>query len=206
MLDPESNVQFGEGGAGTFSDGKLYSQIKDPRHLGRKVLTEFVKAGAPEEILTEAHPHIGTFRLVTMVESMRETIEGLGGEYRFKSRVADLLLDEVRRMRGVGLESGDEIASRSCRAGAGPQRPRYLPDAARPRRRYRGQAFSHRFSHRASAGLIDRARFGRSSIQELGAAEYKLVHHASNGRCGLQLLHVPRRHGGGGAPASRAAW
>jgi len=87
VLDPESNVQFGEGGAGTFSDGKLYSQIKDPRYLSRKVLTEFVKAGAPEEILTEAHPHIGTFRLVTMVESIRATIESLGGEYRWQTRV-----------------------------------------------------------------------------------------------------------------------
>src|SRR6185369_13078303 len=107
VLNPESNVQFGEGGAGTFSDGKLYSQIKDPRHLGRKVLTEFVKAGAPEEILTEAHPHIGTFRLVTMVESMRATIESLGGEYRFQSRVTDLEIetggDGTRRVRGVVL-------------------------------------------------------------------------------------------------------
>jgi hypothetical protein len=92
-LDPESNVQFGEGGAGTFSDGKLYSQIKDPRFLGRKVLTEFVEAGAPEEILTEAHPHIGTFRLVTMVESLRAKIEALGGEYRWGHRVTDIELD-----------------------------------------------------------------------------------------------------------------
>ena len=90
VLNPESNVQFGEGGAGTFSDGKLYSQIKDPRHLGRKVLTEFVKAGAPDEILYVAKPHIGTFRLVTMVESMRAKIEALGGEYRFGTKVADL--------------------------------------------------------------------------------------------------------------------
>ena len=89
-LNPESNVQFGEGGAGTFSDGKLYSQIKDPRFLGRKVLTEFVEAGAPPEILTEAHPHIGTFRLVTMVERMRAKIEALGGEYRFEHRVTDI--------------------------------------------------------------------------------------------------------------------
>src|ERR1700761_4185066 len=112
VLNPESNVQFGEGGAGTFSDGKLYSQIKDPRHLGRKVLEEFVRAGAPEEILTEAHPHIGTFRLVTMVESMRESIEALGGEYRFQSRVVDLLLDADHQVRGLRLESGEEIASR----------------------------------------------------------------------------------------------
>src|SRR6201996_6259703 len=104
ILTPESNVQFGEGGAGTFSDGKLYSQIKDPRHLGRKVLTEFVKAGAPEEILTEAHPHIGTFRLVTMVESLRATIKGLGGEYRFQSKVTELILKDARRVRGVRLE------------------------------------------------------------------------------------------------------
>src|ERR1700753_4202576 len=110
-LKPGSNVPFGEGGAGTFSDGKLYSQIKDPRHLGRKVLTEFVKAGAPEDILTEAHPHIGTFRLVMMVESLRETIEGLGGEYRFQSKVTDLLLDGDHAVRGVRLESGEEIAS-----------------------------------------------------------------------------------------------
>src|SRR5271155_180886 len=111
VLDPESNVQYGEGGAGTFSDGKLYSQIKDPRHLGRKVLTEFVKAGAPENILTEAHPHIGTFRLVTMVESLRKTIEELGGEYRFGSRVVDLDIDEARAVQGVVLANGERIAA-----------------------------------------------------------------------------------------------
>src|SRR5574340_325469 len=93
VLDPESNVQFGEGGAGTFSDGKLYSQIKDPRHLGRKVMDEFVKAGAPEEILYVAHPHIGTFRLVKVVETMREQIIALGGEIRFRQRVTDLLIE-----------------------------------------------------------------------------------------------------------------
>ncbi len=113
VLDPESNVQFGEGGAGTFSDGKLYSRIKDPRHLDRKVLAEFVKAGAPEEILTEAHPHIGTFRLVTMVESLRATIEALGGEYRFERRVDDLDIatDAAggRRVRGLHLHTGDYL-------------------------------------------------------------------------------------------------
>jgi uncharacterized FAD-dependent dehydrogenase len=115
VLNPESNVQFGEGGAGTFSDGKLYSQIKDPRHLGRKVLTEFVHAGAPPEILTEAHPHIGTFRLVTMVETLRATIEGLGGEYRFQSKVTDLevetAVDGRRQVRGLTLEGGETIAA-----------------------------------------------------------------------------------------------
>src|SRR5215471_21610989 len=110
VLDPESNVQFGEGGAGTFSDGKLHSQIKDPHHYGRKVLTEFVKAGAPSEILTVAKPHIGTFRLVTIVEQIRATVEALGGEYRFQSKVTDLLLDAERRVAGVRLENGEEIS------------------------------------------------------------------------------------------------
>src|ERR1700712_1479403 len=104
VLNPESNVQFGEGGAGTFSDGKLYSQVKDPKHYGRKVLTEFVKAGAPEEIMYVSKPHIGTFRLVKMVEEMRETIIALGGEYRFSSKVVDVEIEErdgQRQVRGV---------------------------------------------------------------------------------------------------------
>src|SRR3954467_8272545 len=114
MLNPESNVQFGEGGAGTFSDGKLYSQIKDPHFHGRKVLTEFVKAGAPDEILYVAKPHIGTFRLVTIVEALRATIEALGGEYRFGSRVDDLAIEEdngERRIRGVVLSDGTHVAA-----------------------------------------------------------------------------------------------
>ncbi|HEX4027361.1 MAG TPA: NAD(P)/FAD-dependent oxidoreductase [Rhizomicrobium sp.] len=181
VLDPESNVQFGEGGAGTFSDGKLYSQIKDPRHLGRKVLTEFVKAGAPEEILSEAHPHIGTFRLVTMVEALRQTIEGLGGEYRFKSKVTDLLLDDARRVRGVKLESGEEIASHHVVLALGHSArdtfemlyDRGVDIEAKP--------FSIGLRIEHPQGMIDQARFGRS-IPQLGAADYKLVHHAQNGR------------------------
>src|SRR5580693_8877219 len=114
-LNPESNVQFGEGGAGLFSDGKLYSQIKDPHHYGRKVLMEFVKAGAPPEIEYIAKPHVGTFRLVTVVEAMRESIEALGGEYRFGSKVADLEIeagaDGTREVRGVVLTDGTRIAT-----------------------------------------------------------------------------------------------
>src|SRR5574340_1303302 len=109
-LNPESNVQFGEGGAGTFSDGKLHSQIKDPKHYGRKVLEEFVRAGAPEEMLYVSKPHIGTFRLVSMVEKMRATIESLGGEIRFQSRVDDLDI-ENGQIRGVVLAGGERIAT-----------------------------------------------------------------------------------------------
>ena len=190
VLDPESNVQFGEGGAGTFSDGKLYSQIKDPRHLGRKVLTEFVKAGAPEEILTEAHPHIGTFRLVTMVEAMRETIEGLGGEFRFQSKVADLLLTPDRQLRGVRLESGEEIISNHVVLALGHSardtfemlHTRGVAIEAKP--------FSLGFRIEHPQGLIDKARFGRS-IPQLGAADYKLVHHAKNGRSVYSFCMCP---------------
>jgi uncharacterized FAD-dependent dehydrogenase len=190
VLNPESNVQFGEGGAGTFSDGKLYSQIKDPRHLGRKVLTEFVKAGAPEEILTEAHPHIGTFRLVTMVESLRATIEGLGGEYRFKSRVVDLLLDDTRCVRGVKLDSGEEIASdhvvlalgHSARDSFEMLHDRGVDIEAKP--------FSLGFRIEHPQGMIDKARFGRS-IPALGAADYKLVHHAKNSRSVYSFCMCP---------------
>jgi hypothetical protein len=190
VLNPESNVQFGEGGAGTFSDGKLYSQIKDRRHLGRKVLIEFVKAGAPEEILTEAHPHIGTFRLVTMVESMRETIESLGGEYRFQSKVVDLLLHDDRRLYGVRLESGEEIISdhavlalgHSARDSFAMLYERGVAIEAKP--------FSIGFRIEHPQGLIDKARFGRS-IPELGAAEYRLVHHARNGRSVYSFCMCP---------------
>jgi uncharacterized protein len=190
VLNPESNVQFGEGGAGTFSDGKLYSQIKDPRYLGRKVLTEFVKAGAPEEILTEAHPHIGTFRLVTMVESMRQAIESLGGEYRFQSKVVDLLLAGDRRIRGVRLESGEEILSdhvvlalgHSARDTFAMLHERGVAIEAKP--------FSIGLRIEHPQGLIDRARFGRS-IPQLGAAEYRLVHHATNGRSVYSFCMCP---------------
>ncbi|MDB5739308.1 MAG: hypothetical protein JWP16_348 [Alphaproteobacteria bacterium] len=190
VLNPESNVQFGEGGAGTFSDGKLYSQIKDPRHLGRKVLDEFVAAGAPAEILTEAHPHIGTFRLVTMVESMRDTIEKLGGEYRFQSKVADLLLDDDHRLRGVRLESGEEIESRHVVLALGHSardtfemlHDRGVAIEAKP--------FSIGFRIEHPQGMVDKARFGRS-IPQLGAADYKLVHHAKNGRSVYSFCMCP---------------
>ena len=190
VLNPESNVQFGEGGAGTFSDGKLYSQIKDPRYLGRKVLTEFVKAGAPEEILTEAHPHIGTFRLVTMVESMRATIERLGGEYRFQSKVVDILLDDQRRLRGVRLEDGEEIASNHVVLALGHSARDTFEMLHQRGVAIQAKAFSIGFRIEHPQGLIDKARFGRS-IPQLGAADYKLVQHARNGRSVYSFCMCP---------------
>jgi uncharacterized protein len=190
VLNPESNVQFGEGGAGTFSDGKLYSQIKDPRHLGRKVLTEFVAAGAPEEILIEAHPHIGTFRLVTMVENMRQTIEALGGEYRFQSKVVDLLLDDDRQVRGVRLESGEAIESRHVVLALGHSARDTFQMLHERGVAIEAKPFSIGFRIEHPQGIIDKARFGRS-IPQLGAADYKLVHHAQNGRSVYSFCMCP---------------
>ncbi len=196
VLDPESNVQFGEGGAGTFSDGKLYSQIKDPRHLGRKVLTEFVAAGAPPEILTEAHPHIGTFRLVKMVENMRATIETLGGEYRFQARVDDLDIetgaDGARRMRGVVLANGERIAADQVVLAVGHSARdtfRMLYDRGVA---IEAKPFSIGFRIEHPQSLIDRARFGKFAGDKiLGAADYKLVHHCANGRSVYSFCMCP---------------
>src|SRR5665213_2047838 len=189
ILDPESNVQFGEGGAGTFSDGKLYSQIKDPRHLGRKVLEEFVKAGAPDEILTEAHPHIGTGRLVTLGAAMRATIAGLGGDYRFQCEVTDLLI-ENRAVKGVRLESGEEIFSDHVVLAVGHSARDMFQILLARGVALEAKPFSIGFRIEHPQGLIDKARFGRS-VPELGAADYKLVHHARNGRSVYSFCMCP---------------
>lgn len=187
QLNTESNVQYGEGGAGTFSDGKLYSQIKDPRFLGRKVLTEFVKAEAPPEILTEAHPHIGTFRLVKMVENIRRSIEELGGEYRFESRVVDFEIetakDGSRHMRGVVLADGQRIAASHVVLAIG-HSSRDTFKTLHERGVYiEAKPFSIGFRIEHPQSIIDAARFGAAAGNKiLGAADYKLVHHASNGR------------------------
>lgn len=187
VLKPESNVQYGEGGAGTFSDGKLWSQIKDRRHLGRKVLTEFVKAGAPPEILTEAHPHIGTFRLVKMVENMRATIESLGGEYRFESRVTGLDIeptgDGTRRVRGVVLSNNEHVATNQVVLAIGHSSRDTFQVLHDLGVHIEAKPFSLGFRIEHPQPLIDVARFGPNAGHPiLGAADYKLVHHASNDR------------------------
>jgi uncharacterized FAD-dependent dehydrogenase len=190
-LDPESNVQFGEGGAGTFSDGKLYSQIKDPRHLGRKVLTEFVKAGAPEEIMYVSHPHIGTFRLVGMVEKMRENIIALGGEIRFQSRVDDIEIDNGQ-VRAVVLSNGERIATNHLVLAIG-HSARDTFEMLYKRGVYiEAKPFSVGFRIEHPQSLIDRARYGSNAGNPLlGAADYKLVHHAKNGRAVYSFCMCP---------------
>ncbi len=189
MLDPESNVQFGEGGAGTFSDGKLYSQIKDPRHLGRKVLEEFVKAGAPDEILYVSHPHIGTFRLVGMVEKMRETIQSLGGEIRFESRVDDIMI-ENGQVCGVVLKSGERIATDHLVLAVGHSARDTFEMLAKRGVYIEAKPFSIGFRIEHPQSLIDAARYGKNAAF-LGAADYKLVHHAANGRSVYSFCMCP---------------
>jgi hypothetical protein len=190
-LNPESNVQFGEGGAGTFSDGKLYSQIKDPRHLGRKVLTEFVKAGPPEEIMFVSHPHIGTFRLVGMVEKMREDIIALGGEIRFSSRVDDIEI-EHGQVRGVILSNGEQIATDHLVLAIGHSARDTFEMLHRRGVYIEAKPFSIGFRIEHPQSLIDRARYGDyAGNPQLGAADYKLVHHADNGRSVYSFCMCP---------------
>ncbi|MES3039783.1 MAG: NAD(P)/FAD-dependent oxidoreductase [Pseudomonadota bacterium] len=190
-LEPESNVQFGEGGAGTFSDGKLYSQIKDPQHHGRKVLTEFVKAGAPAEILYVSKPHIGTFKLVTVIETMRKSIEALGGEIRFSQRVESLHI-EAGQMRGVTLASGEQIRSDHVVLAVG-HSARDTFEMIHARGVYvEAKPFSIGFRAEHPQSLIDACRFGpQAGHPILGAADYKLVHHAKNGRSVYSFCMCP---------------
>ncbi len=181
-LDPESNVQFGEGGAGTFSDGKLYSQIRDPKHYGRKVLTELVNAGAPAEILYASKPHIGTFRLVSIVQKMRATIESLGGEIRFQSRVADIEIAD-NQVRGIVLADGEQIATDQLVLAIGHSARDTFEMLHERGVLIEAKPFSIGFRIEHPQSLIDRARYGRNAGNPLlEAADYKLVHHASNGR------------------------
>jgi uncharacterized protein len=193
-LNPESNVQFGEGGAGTFSDGKLYSQIKDPKHYGRKVIQEFVKAGAPPEIQYVSHPHIGTFRLVGMVEEMRNTIKSLGGEIRFESRVDDIHI-ENNQVQGVTLQTGEFIATYHLILAVGHSARDTFEMIHHKGIYVEAKPFSIGFRIEQPQGLIDRARYGKSYsediLNKLGAADYRLVHHAKNRRSVYSFCMCP---------------
>ena len=196
VLNPESNVQFGEGGAGLFSDGKLHSGIKDPRHLSRKVFREFVRCGAPEEILYVSRPHVGTFRLVQVVEGLRETIESLGGEYRFGAKVTDLLIEEdrtgTRRVRGVVLEDGETIAADQVVLAIGHSARDTFEMLRRRGVFMEPKPFSIGVRVEHPQSMIDRARFGPNAGNRLlGAADYRLVRHCANGRSVYSFCMCP---------------
>ena len=200
VLNPESNVQFGEGGAGTFSDGKLYSQIKDPRHLGRKVMDEFVKAGAPADILYAAHPHIGTFKLVKVVEHIREQIIALGGEIRFEQRVCDVLLSpaadgqQLTGLKVQDLRTGEQhtLHTRHAIMALGHSSRDTFVMLHRRGVAMQSKAFSIGVRIEHPQSVIDQARWGRHAGHPLlGAADYKLVHHAANGRAVYSFCMCP---------------
>ena len=197
VLKPESNVQFGEGGAGTFSDGKLYSQIKDPRHLGRKVMNEFVRFGAPEEILWAAHPHIGTFKLVKVVEGLRAEIIRLGGEVRFAQRVTDIRYDDQRQLQALQVlkqDSGEsyELPAHHVVMALGHSARDTFTMLHRHQVAMQAKAFSIGVRIEHPQSVIDRARWGKHAGHPmLGAADYKLVHHASNSRAVYSFCMCP---------------
>ena len=190
-LHPESNVQFGEGGAGTFSDGKLWSQVKDPKHYGRKVLHEFVKADAPPEILYVSKPHIGTFRLVKMVELMRAQIEQLGGEFRFETKVENLHIEDGQ-LRGVVLAGGEELTTNHAVLAIGHSARDTFEMLYDCGVYVEAKPFSLGFRVEHPQSLIDNCRFGKfAGHPMLGAADYKLVHHAANGRSVYSFCMCP---------------
>ncbi|NJM77174.1 MAG: NAD(P)/FAD-dependent oxidoreductase [Acaryochloridaceae cyanobacterium RU_4_10] len=190
-FNPESNAQFGEGGAGTFSDGKLYSRIKDPKHHGRKVLTELVKAGADPEILYINKPHIGTYRLVKIVENLRNTIQSLGGEIRFQSRVETIEIEQGQ-VRGVILANGEYIRSEHVILAIGHSARDTFEMLHRQGVYIEPKPFSIGFRVEHPQGLIDRCRLGaQAGHPVLGAADYKLVHHCANGRTVYSFCMCP---------------
>ncbi len=191
ILTPESNVQFGEGGAGLFSDGKLYSRVKDPKFLGRKVMMEFVKAGAPEEILYVNRPHIGTFRLTRVVSGIREQILSLGGEIRFESRVTDLVIEDGQ-LRGVVLADGSVLESRHVVLAPGHSSRDTFRMLERRGVHLDPKPFAIGFRIEHPQSMIDRARLGRHAGHPLlGAADYSVVHHAKNGRAVYSFCMCP---------------
>jgi len=198
ILNTESNVQFGEGGAGTFSDGKLYSQVKDPKHYSRKVLHEFVNAGAPEEILYVSKPHIGTFKLVTMIEQMRAKIIELGGEIRFDQRVDEFHFDEKqaaddnKRINGLTLSSGERINTNYVALAIGHSARDTFEMLIKNEVSVKAKPFSIGFRIEHEQSVIDDARFGKNAGNPiLGAADYKLVHHCKNGRSVYSFCMCP---------------
>lgn len=191
VLTPESNVQFGEGGAGLFSDGKLYSQIKDPKFYGRKVMHEFVRAGAPEEIMYVSKPHIGTFRLTGVVAAMREEIKALGGEVRFESKVTDFLIEDGR-IEGVTLADGETLRSRYVVLALGHSSRDTFRKIHERGVYVEAKPFAVGFRIEHPQSLIDDARLGKyAGHPELGAADYKVVYHAKNGRAVYSFCMCP---------------
>lgn len=196
-LDTECNIQFGEGGAGTFSDGKLTTLIRDVRC--RKVLEEMVLAGAPEEILYLNKPHVGTDKLRTVVKNLRQKIEGLGGEFRFSCRVTDIFV-EGEALEGIEVNGNERVPADVLIMAPGHSARDTFEMLYKRKVDMSPKPFSIgvRIEHRQE--LIDQAQYKRfAGHEKLGPADYKLACHASNGRSAYTFCMCP---GGEVVPAT----
>lgn len=190
-FNPESNVQFGEGGAGMFSDGKLYSQVRDPQHYSRKVLLEFVEAGASSEIFYVNRPHIGTFKLVGIVQNMRRKIQELGGEIRFESQVVDVQIEQ-QTVKGVVLKNGDFLETQHLILAIGHSARDTFQMVYDRGVFMEPKSFSIGFRIEHPQHLIDRCRYGEyAGHKVLGAADYRVVHHCKNDRSVYSFCMCP---------------
>jgi len=190
-FNAESNVQFGEGGAGTFSDGKLYTQIRDREQRIPWLLAELVRAGAPEDILIKARPHIGTDRLIKVVRTIREEIEALGGEVRFETMLEELLLSQGR-VCGVRLRSGEEVAADRVILAVGHSARETFAMLHRCGVRMEAKPLSIGVRVEHPQSLIDRTQYGKwAGHAMLGAASYKFVHHGRGGRTAYSFCMCP---------------
>ena len=188
-LDPESNVQFGEGGAGTFSDGKLTTLINDPRC--RSILEAFIAAGAPEEILYLSKPHIGTDLLRETVKTLRQEIISHGGEIRFRSRVTDFLI-ESGQLTGLVINDQESLDCRVALLGIGHSARDTFATLYERGVTMTPKAFSIGVRIEHPQGLIDHAQYGSAAgTAGLGAADYKLSYHSPNGRSAYTFCMCP---------------
>ena len=181
QLDPESNVQFGEGGAGTFSDGKLFTGVHDPEGRNQEVMRIFVQAGAPESILYDAHAHLGTDQLSSIVRCLREQIVQLGGEVHFRAK-ADALLTENGIVRGVRTEDGSCYESTAVVLAIGHSARDTFRMLRENRIPMEPKAFAVGVRVQHDQEMITKAQYGENAPPELGAAAYKLHGRTKDGR------------------------
>lgn len=188
-LDTECNVQFGEGGAGTFSDGKLTTLINDPRC--RYVLQEFIHAGAPPEILYKSKPHIGTDKLASTVKNIRQQIISCGGEVRFKAKVTDFIL-ENDQIRAVEINNEEKFDCQILLLAIGHSARDTYEVLHRRGVAMSPKAFSIGVRIEHPQTVIDRAQYGNyAGHTALGAADYKLAYHSHSGRSAYTFCMCP---------------
>ena len=181
-LDPECNVQFGEGGAGTFSDGKLNTSVKDPGLRGAFVKQAFVEFGAPENILYDRRPHVGTDELIPILIRMRKRIEELGGEYRFNSKMTGFTVSASGCLSSVLVNDDLEIPADICVLAPGHSARDTFRMLQKKGVVLESKAFAAGLRIEHPQEMIDRSQYGQTAPPEIGPAPYKLTHKTGDGR------------------------